>query len=231
MSRSRIETAKTMRLLPEWVEVLVPESEKPGYEEKYSNPILTVPDEIEGLGMLRNWVLDNFTEETVIMIDDDINYFYCLTDENARQVEQEEFIQVLINTAVMANDAGAHVFGFFQTDIRKYKGYDPFSLNGWVGCIIGVNGRKYRFRDDYFKVDIDFCLQCLLIDRFIWMDNRYYALQSRDNNTGGNSKFRTEDKYNESIDSLFRKWGKCLKLRLTRSQKCIHITTSRRQSL
>ena len=231
MSRSRSDIANTPNLLPDWVEILVPESEEAEYDEKFSNPIVTVPDSIEGLGQLRNWVLDNVAEETVIMIDDDIKYFYCLTGEETRRTDKEEFCHVLINTAVMAKDAGAHVFGFFQTDIRKYKGFDPFSQNGWVGCIIGIIGRKYRFRDDYFKVDIDYCLQCLLIDRIIWMDNRYYANQCRDDNTGGNSKFRTEDKYNESIDTLLKKWGKCLKLRVVKNQKLIKITTSRRQNL
>lgn len=55
--------------------------------------------------MLRNWCLDNFQEETVIMVDDDINKFYCLTELHARSVVGEEFVQVLINTAVMAKDA------------------------------------------------------------------------------------------------------------------------------
>ena len=51
-------------------------SEVEEYTKRYANPILTIPDEIMGLGPVRNWVLDNFKENIVIMIDDDIDATY-----------------------------------------------------------------------------------------------------------------------------------------------------------
>lgn len=231
MSRGRYDTIKTHKILPSFIEVLVPESEKEMYESRIINPVITVPDSVKGLGFLRNWVLEHFPEETVIMIDDDIHYFYCLTGENTKAVDSDEFFQHLINTAVMAKDAGCHVFGFSQTDIRKYNGTQPFSLNGWVGCIIGVIGRKYRFRDDYFKVDIDMCLQSLLVDRIIWIDNRFYCSQDRDNNKGGNAKFRTKENFQRSVDSLLAKWGDCLKVSWHDNNISIKTNVKRRQDI
>lgn len=232
LSRGRSDKATTPSLMPGWVEILVPESEKELYQQRYSNPILTAPDDIKGLGRLRNWVLDNFNENTVIMIDDDIKYMYCNTALKARQVtDPDEFVQILINDAVMASDLGVHIFGFTQTDIRKYSGCEPFSLNGWVGCCIGVIGRKFRFRDDFFKIDIDYCLKCLLVDRIIFMDNRYYFLQNRDNNKGGNALFRTQEQFEQSIKTLLNKWQGCLKEKRNKSQVSLRITTTRRQKL
>ena len=176
ISRSRFDTIQkdTLSLLPDWVEVLVPVSEKEEYSKRISNPVITVPDQICGLGQLRNWVLDNFAEETVVMIDDDINTVYCLTGEKSQRIEdKDQLVQIIINDAVMAKDMGCKCFGFTQSDIRKYKNTEPFSMCGWVGCVIGVIGRKYRFRNDKYKVDIDFCLQNLLADRIIFIDNRY----------------------------------------------------------
>lgn len=197
-----------------------------------NNPIITTPDSIQGLGRLRNWCLDNFNEPSVIMIDDDISYFYRLTGPKTEAVtDPDEVLQILVNTCIMARDAGAKVFGFSQTDIRKFKGYEPFSLCAWIGTIIGVNGRKYRFRDDKFKVDIDFCLQNLLVERIVWMDNRYYASNNKDNNRGGNAKFRTEEDYNKSIDSLKQKWGACINVRDYQNQKRISIAFTRKQGL
>lgn len=210
--------------------MVVPESERHEYELSIENPIITTPDDVKGLGRLRNWCLDHFSEESVIMVDDDIMHFYCLSGERTENVRDPlEIVQILINTCVMSRDAGAKIFGFFQTDIRKYKGYDPFSLSGWVGTIIGVNGRKYRFRDDKFKVDIDMCLQTLLVDRIIWMDNRYLASNRKDNNAGGNAQFRTEEGYNQSIESLQKKWGDCIKVRDYQNQKRISLNFSRKQ--
>lgn len=207
LSRGRSDNVTTVNILPDYIEMLVPESEKHLYEAKYPNPILTIPDDIIGLGRVRNWVLDNFKEKIIIMVDDDINKCYCITGLHARNIkDKEEMLQVFINDAVMCEDAGLHCFGYTQTDIRKYSGCEPFKLTGWVGCVIGVIGRKYRFRDDKYKVDIDFCLKNMLVDRVIWINCMYYFFQNRDNNTGGNSIFRTQDEYEKSLNSLLEKW-------------------------
>jgi len=212
--------------------MLVPESEKENYSIQYPNPILTIPDSEEGLGRVRNWILDNFREEIIIMVDDDIKYFYCLSGVLTERIsDKEKFLQILINTAVMAKDLEVCCFGYSQTDIRKYKGYEPFVLSGWVGCIIGIIGRKYRFRDDKYKVDIDYCLQTLLNERVIWIDSRYYAAQLRDNNMGGNSIWRTQEAFNASIESLKAKWKGCLRIAYVKTQVHISFTFKRRGAI
>lgn len=232
LSRGRSDSVTTVELLPDYIEMLVPESEKELYARKYKNPILTIPDCIKGLGPVRNWVLDNFKENIIIMVDDDIKKMYCITELHARPIkDKDEFVQILINTAVMCEDAGLHCFGFSQTDIRKYSGCEPFKLVGWVGCIIGVIGRKYRFRDDKFKVDIDFCLKNMLVDRVIWIDNRYYCIQNRDNNKGGNSAFRTQEDYQKSLDTLLEKWKGWLVVSENKSQVSIKTRIKRKQEV
>lgn len=232
LSRGRSETISTHKLLPDFIEVLVPDDEKSAYEKNIKNPIVTIPKEIKGLGQVRNWVLDNCQEEIVIMIDDDCKKFYCLTGEKTRSItDKEEVLQVLINTAIMAKDLGVHCFGYSQTDIRKYNGTEPFRLCTWVGCIIGIIGRKYRFRNDYFKVDVDYCLQNLMIDRIVWVDNRYYCYQNRDNNTGGNSQYRTAEEFEKSCVSLIEKWGECIKSKKKGSQIEIKLNVERRQKI
>ena len=232
LSRGRWDSISTTKLLPDWIEVVVPESQAEKYAAEIDNPLITTPDSVVGLGMLRNWCLKNFSEESVIMVDDDINHFYRLTGERTEAVTDElEFVQILINTCVMSRDLGAKVFGFFQTDIRKFRGYDPFSLCCWVGTIIGVNDRKYEFRNDKFKVDIDFCLQNLLVERVVWCDNRYYASNYKDMNTGGNAEFRSETEYNKSLESLCEKWGDCLKVRKYKNQNRVSLNISRKQAI
>ena len=230
LSRSRSETIHTHLLLPDFIEVLVPKSQKEQYAKSIHNPILTCPDDVKGLGMLRNWVLDNFMEETVIMVDDDIRVCICKTGFRTRNITDPlEFLQVMTNIAVMAKDAGCHCFGMSQTDIRKYNATDPFKLNTWVGCVIGVIGRKYRFRDDPFKVDIDFTLQNLLVDRIVWVDDRYYCYQARDNNRGGNAQFRSKEGFEKSVDTLLAKWGRYLKKKYHQGQIGLSLQVKRKQ--
>ena len=219
-------------MFPDWVEVLVPDDEEALYKAKVKNPILTIPAEVKGLGEVRNWVLEHFSEEIVVMIDDDIARLYCLTGERSLEIsDPDEVVQVVINTAVMAKDLGIHVFGFSQTDIRKYNGTEPFTLASWVGGVIGVIGRKYTFRKDKYKVDIDYCLQNLLVDRILWQDNRYLFSQKRDNNKGGNSLFRTETDFNKSVQSLKDKWGDNINVGTFKGQIKIRLNVKRRQAI
>lgn len=236
LSRSRWKSIQddTLKLLPDWIEIIVPVSEEEEYARVCDNPLILVPDEIEGLGPLRNWVLDNIEEETVIMFDDDVTTCYNLSGPKSKRItDKEELLQILINTAVMAKDAGTHWFGFNQTDIRKYNGTDPFNLTTWVGCVVGVIGRKYRFRNDKFKVDIDMTLQNLLVDRKIWNDQRYKFAQARDTNIGGSSKYRTEESFKQSVDNLVEKWSPFLTSSDTRYKNQVRISMNvpRRQPI
>lgn len=230
LSRGRAESITTHKILPEWIEILVPESEKADYEDSVNNPILTIPDEQKGLGMVRNWVLKNFHEDIIIMIDDDIVRLYCLSGELTEDItDKEEAVQVLINTAVMAKDLGVHCFGYSQTDIRKYNGTEPFYFTRWVGGVIGIIGRKYQFRNDKYKVDIDYCLQNLIADRILFHDSRYLWSQKRDNNKGGNSIFRTEDEFLKSVDTLQEKWGDNIRVKWHKGQVNISLNVKRKQ--
>ena len=233
LSRGRYNTITTHKLLPSYIEVVVPDDEIDLYKEVLENPLIPIPHELEGLGAVRNWCLKNFEEETIIMIDDDIVNCYYLADLKARRIDDgQELLQILINTAVMAKDMGVHCFGYSQTDIRKFNGTEPFKLNSWVGCVVGVIGRKYEFRNDKFKVDIDFCLQNLLVDRRLFIDNRYYFIQKRDCNVGGNSKYRTQEAFNKSVESLKEKWGDYVKVsKRHESNIQIKLNVKRRQSV
>ena len=232
LSRGRSKSITTTNILPDWVECLVPESELEDYKRSIVNPILTVPDSIVGLGQLRNWVLEHFENRIVIMIDDDISCLYSLTKETSERIEDPEAVlQVLINTSVMADDLGVCCFGFNQSDIRKYNSAEPFKFNGWVGGCIGVIGRDYSFRDDKFKVDIDFCLKNLLYERIIFVDYRYLFSQKRDNNAGGNALFRSDDDYQKSLRLLLRKWSPYLKKKEKKGQISLITNISRRQCI
>jgi hypothetical protein len=177
-------------------------------------------------------VLDNIKEETVIMVDDDIQKFYRLSGELSETInDPEEIIQILINTAVMAKEAGAKVFGFAQRDIRAYSGNAPFLLNCWIGTIIGIIGRRYKFRDDKYKVDIDYCLQNLLCERIVFVDGRYLPSNIKQTNSGGNSLFRNQEEYEASLTSLKEKWGDAIRINEYKQDKRIQITIKRKHRI
>lgn len=195
-------------------------------------PIDTIPPEIVGLGPVRNWVLDNYQEETIVMIDDDITNLWCTCRESGYAVKDPDAIDALLrSTALLAKDLGTSCFGYQQAwDVRKYRPSQPFSFTSWVGGVIGVIGRKYRFMENQkFKVDIDYCLQVLQGDRVVLRENRYSFVQVRNMNTGGNSKYRTKEAVEIEFNRLKRKWGKYIKVRFTKSGETTTIHVDRKQ--
>lgn len=220
-------------MTPSWVEIVVPESQRELYEQATDHDIVTVSDDTITLGTTRNAVLRMFDERTIVMMDDDLTMLYCVTGEKTRRIEDpEEIMAVIVNTAIMAMDAGVHFFGFFQKDIRQYKGYEPFSLTGWVGGVVGVIDRRFWFAEGHNRVDIDYTMQCLLVDRIIWNDTRYWFAQVRDSNKGGSSETRTKESDEREIEYLKSRWGDYLKISEKNSnKKSISVKVKRRQKV
>jgi hypothetical protein len=191
--------------------LLVPESEKEKYRQIEVAGVDTIPDDVIGLGRIRNYVLDKYKEEIIVMVDDDIRGILYLGRRKAMRITNVEMIRMLIeNTAQMAVDLGVGAFGFNQSeDVRKFSPIRPFRLNAIIGCVVGVIGRDVRFSDDIqFKCDTDFSLKQLLKNRIIFTDQRYGFMQKREFNMGGNSLFRTMPKLEAEKKLLKSKWKK-----------------------
>ncbi len=233
LSRSRSDSIITHKFLNDAV-LLVPESEKMDYVEVIGDSckIRTIPDSYKGLSAVRNWCLDNFKEDCLIMFDDDIKGLFCICREAGFWVHGSNDIdQVLENAAFCAKGAKCGVFGFNQAwDVRKYQENQPFKLVGWVGGVIGVIGRKNRFDEhNKLRVDIDFCLTNLLKNRIIWIDNRFSFVQKRFSNKGGNSVYRTMDSDKRELDYLKTKWGSYLKFPKSKTQQLVRVNIKRTQ--
>lgn len=234
ISRSRSETIITHNILTDF-DLIVPESEIELYKEvvKNADDIIAIPDNIAGLGAVRNWVLDYYSEEVVIMFDDDVSSFFSLLNIKAYKITSKELINTIIyNCACNAIDAGVSMFSFNQQagDVRKYDHTKPFNLKSWGGTILGVIGRKYRFTEiNKTKVDADFSLQCLLHDRLVWIDNRFAFGCKRDTNKGGNSLYRTQDTINEEMQFLNDKWGKHISMKNHKGTYSLKLNVQRTQ--
>ena len=179
-----------------------------------------MPDEVRGLGPLRNWILDHYQEEIVVMADDDIKRCISVTRESPYNITDPADIErIIVNAGLMARDLGATIFGFNSSwDVRKFRVDRPFYFDTWVGGIIGVVGRKRKFLQHHlFKVDIDYCLEGILNERVIWKDDRFGFVQIRDRNRGGNAQYRTASKVAREVEFLKRKWGSHLDWKETKS--------------
>jgi hypothetical protein len=208
LSRGRSKTITSHRLFP-GATLTCPESEVSEYE-KTGLEIVPHPDAVRGLGKLRTWILKRFTEEILVMVDDDVIGVLYLGDLSPKEVRDPDYAyQVAVGAAVCAKDLGVGAFGFNQYgDVRKYLLNRPFVLNKWAGGVIGVIGRDIPFLEHHlFRVDVDFFLENLLHKRIVWIENRFCFRQARDRNLGGNSLCRTGGGIEEEFAFLKHKWG------------------------
>lgn len=213
ISRGRADQITTHDLLIDYI-LVCPVSEKESYSKIIdSEKIKTIPDEIIGLSKVRNWCLDNFDSD-ILMLDDDILNFYYMNSDKARKIATPLVIEAILeNLYINAVDSGAKLFGVNQSnDARKYQPEHPFKLCGWLGTIVGVIGRGFRW-DERLKVrtDVDYSLQVLSENRFVWMDNRYSYSAKKDSNTGGSTIVRTSKQINIDKRYVKRKWGSNVK--------------------
>ncbi len=234
MSRSRPRAITSHKLFPT-ATLVVPESEVSTYAHIALEKI-AIPDAISGVSAVRNWILRRFTEDAIVMLDDDISACVCMVSLRCRKLSTDETLAMLENSAYCARGAGARLFGWHQrSDPRLLQRNDPFGVNHWVGGGVGVvrdaNGSVPKW-DELLKCkcDIDATLEELMVNRLVWNEARFCFSQERDKNLGGNSLFRTADRIAAEKRYLKRKWKSHMRFEEYKSQDRVAIDAPRRQS-
>lgn len=218
-SKDRVDDCRTALTLFPTATVVVREDQQAMYRV-LGVPLLAHPAHVRGIGPLKNWILENVPDETLVLVDDDVHDMrspvghptksHCIRDPQTIR-------EILENAEAMARGAGARVFGFDQTggDVRKFRPQDPIGLSGWVGAVMGIIGRDLRFDPNLLiRADIDFCLQSQLKHRVIVCDRRFgFIHRPRFTHRGGNAETRSGQRNKLEIAYLQKKWGQWLSVK------------------
>jgi hypothetical protein len=162
--------------------IVVPESQKRQYEERYGDAVIAVDDKRDGsVSKKRNAILDLIKEEQGDgygwIIDDDFN---CLKRKKENiELTGDETLEHFERLYIMAKDMNAKYGGFdYSGDCMKLKDMSPFSMTKPIFAVTLINvfdGLKY---DERFRLneDVEFFIQKMNNNRFIIKDNQYVAL-------------------------------------------------------
>jgi hypothetical protein len=223
---------RTLRFVPDAI-VCVAKSEVGDYEEKLPRSrIVSHPDEVQGIGPLRRWVIENLGEEgePLVMLDDDIVKIYDQTGLRKKVIDDPEHVMAILERlAISAKDAGVSIFGFSQAARpTAYLPMEPIILNSWVGGVVGVVGKPMYWDENLLlRADIDACLKTMLVDRIIWVDCRYNFVHRRFVGRGGNNLLRSQERHDKEINILERRWGKYLNVRVKSSVVQLQVKVKR----
>lgn len=213
--------------------LVVPENELEAYRH-YGLELVAIPPEIKGVSAVRNWIVQRFEEEVVVMYDDDITALRTMSGLRNRNLKPDEIEAVVENTAYSAAGAGARLFGWNQRpDPRFLMRNEPVNFTHWVGGALGVVGKEVRWDEMLkFKCDIDACLTEMLKTRIIYHEARFSFVQGRDKNLGGNSLFRSPERIATEKRYLASKWRGNIKVgEAYQSQDRVSIKVDRRQKV
>jgi hypothetical protein len=212
LSYKRPDTVLTGKYL-DFATLVVPESQKTEYQKYNKNEILTCPDTVDGnVSRKRNWILDQFKDEDLVTMDDDINQIgYNQSGTGSFALTAQKFWNFCLIAFNMAREIGTPLWGLNQNfDPLNYKAYSPFSLTSPVlGPTLGFcAGIDTRFDENIpLKEDYDFSLQVLLKYRKILRFNKYHYVSKHLTNKGGLIGYRSMDKELEQATLLQKKWG------------------------
>jgi hypothetical protein len=218
-----------LKLFPDAI-VCVGESDAKAYPVPHEQ-MLVHPDDVTGIGPLRQWILDNVQDRTVVQVDDDMHTVYCQTGFCQRKITDPSMIRAIVDrTARCAEEAGARIFGFGQMgNPIDYRPMRPFAVSTWVGGLVGIIGRELRYDTSLrLRADIDFCLESLKRDRIVWVDDRFRFLHKRFTGSGGNASNRSSQRHHDEMEYLRRKWGRYLELKQAQSttRLCVRVPRS-----
>jgi hypothetical protein len=233
-SRRRMESCSwTVRLFKNPI-VCVAEEEADDYKD-VGALVMTHPNDIVGLGRLRQWILDHFNARLIFQCNDDVKSLYCVVGFRPRKIVDPEAVErIILNSANICEGLGISCFSFspFQDDVRKFRPQKPFSLTRLEGAMLGIIDRKLKYDPNVSQFDdVDLSLQCCLKERFCWQDSRFAAEHNFITKGGGNTISRGLDNTKRELQYMKRKWGPYLGIGYSKETISLKVCVSRIQDL
>lgn len=178
------------------------------YDEKY--PLIVLPDNIRSIGPTRQWLIDNFPDEKILMLDDDLDFAVRRSDEPTKfRAATERDMLLLLDNIQLVMDEGYKMVGVsgreganrdtsqFKTITRQLRVH---ALDAGF-----FKEKNIRFDRIPFMEDFDATLQLLELgyaNRVLngWVHNQ----RGGSNAPGGCSVTRTIAAHNEAAKELKR---------------------------
>ncbi len=168
-----------------------------------------------GIAPKRNWILQQFQNEPVFMVDDDMESFhrvYGKLGQTSKIKEVGAAQEVINNLAQMTHDMGAFMFGLGCFPDPKLFGVDkPFAITGFIpGAAMGLlPGHGLSFDTQFLlRDDFDICCMNAFRHRICLKENRFtFSTVEMYKRAGGQATYRTGTVDGSCIERLILKYG------------------------
>ena len=208
-SKGRAGKVKSLKYLPT-AKLFVPDFEKDAYHSFYGSSVVAVPNNIRGITQTRNWILDNAGDDSVVMVDDDVQTcgYVELQERNGKQrkILPHIWVSECEKLFDVCRSMKYRLWGIAtQAALRSFYPYRPFLWRSYVtASFCGIcNESGLRF-DESFKVkeDYELNLRCIAEDggivaaRYLFWQNSHWV------DDGGCKDYRTQEMESDAIRKL-----------------------------
>ncbi len=186
--------------------LVVQEREEQLYDDKY--PLIVLPDNIFTIGATRQWLVDNYADEKILMLDDDLDFAVRRSDEPTkfRAAFDGDILQML-DTIQQSMDEGFKMVGVSGREgaNRDTSQFKEVTRQLRIHALDAGFFKYHNIRFDRipYMEDFDATLQLLELgypNRVLngWVHNQ----RGGSNAPGGCSTTRTIDAHNEAAKRL-----------------------------
>ena len=209
-SYKRAGNVKTRLVLPDSI-LAIHEFEKEIYQKRDGGELLVIPDVLRGnIAKVRNYILDNISDEEIVMMDDDISAIGYHENNKQNNMTSGDIIIFLNNGYQMARDMNITLWGVnLQSDPKFYRNYSPLSmLSPILGTFSCHLNPELRYDEDLFlNEDYDFYLKTIKKYRKTLRFNKYYYMADHLDMSGGCGSYRLKDTEIEQGRIMQKRWG------------------------
>lgn len=217
-SKGRSNNVRTLSLIPT-LALVVPFGEGEEYKKNYpKTAVHETPKRIKGITPTRQWILDEFKEHDIFMIDDDVvsvrkNYFFGKGDGTISN--PDAIYEIIRECFDIAKQIGSRIFSFSKIrNPLEYNSFSPIVHTGYMNAsfcgFIAGHGLEY---DLSMSEGEDHYISCLTIYkyRYCLIDNRYsFVTDGNFTAIGGCNDYRTRDSMIKNTLYLRQKFGEAI---------------------
>jgi len=229
-SSNRARTASIQKIFTSCV-LFVPENQLEEYGKHISNEIIPVPLSFVGITQTRNFILNYFSGQRIIMVDDDPYMTGFFMNGIRHDFKKGNFEKILIKEFQRCFDLceglGFKIWGCeASTTIHAYHPLHLISFKSVInGSFIGIiNDGEFLFDEKYkVKEDYEIVLRhykqkggILKVRHFHWKSRHW-------NNSGGCVDYRTDEMEEEAIQMLKNQYGAMIKTGKKKNKQIIAI--------
>ena len=203
--------ADVQKVFPNAV-MYINESELKDYQDKCNIPIV-LHDRTSGYGSVLNSLFEKCVKAGIrycAVFDDDVNGFTPHVGNRDRRFTPEQTEEAIVNGCQVLEDMDAGIYLFSTVgSIIRYNQAEPFKVGFSLpqGAAIFRCDMMGRFREGmYHYEDFDFCMEYILKNRYIIIDNRLQANADARYNEGGCNSFRSSENEKKCHEYIEKKW-------------------------